>query len=363
MERFGPDHDGDVNLAVATMAQRSAGMKTPEDLKKEDLYEWNCPAQGVWAADRFESGPGQDQCAAEGDCMCIARGAPRSSAVLDRGRETLLQKVDVERGCGGKIENAQVKVRPHYELRELPPSFDPQEINADMGAVVELPRGKWVQDFKDVAPRLQHALDELHDWINKTARSTTPLCEESALSSRRLHEAASKLRRFQILSSDCASVRDTSSKLTPPEDDWFAVSGKYLGHALNCEHANGVPQCRQLNCYRGHENEEFLARMRLLSDRISSCLQREADTSKMVAADASGSGEGTRTQELGARTPGGGAPQSRSKSFGARSAGDGVAKGSVVAMVPLSLRSEWNVVADKCVFRSSLRESSGKRFL
>lgn len=307
VSKFGRDHVGSVSADNAAEARKNGELLDQGERDKQArLYEWNCPADdgSAWASDRYEAGPGEHQCNEEGDCLCVARGSPDSHTEVNNGEERRMQRLDVESGCGKSVERMKepVTVIPHYPLREVRAHYDPDSPYSIIGEVAEYPRKMWLEKFTDVAPRLQYSLDSLKSWIDESyaahIKDKPYICGDASggggdkgLSTMALAEAKAKLMRFQLLSSDCESMRDTVPRLMPAsEEESWAESGAYRGKALNCEHpgeANGKTgkSCRQLNCYRGPDDAELQVKLQEYESKIAECFpksgaQPDADLSQ-----------------------------------------------------------------------------------
>jgi len=311
VKRFGFDHTKEVLRDKARMAQAdNAEMgeegkdgKAPTDAEVEE-YEWNCPVQGNWVQDRFESGVEANQCREEKDCICIARGAEDSFTELKDGIEKRHETVEAEIGCGGgKSQKLPLIVIPHYPLRRIPESYDPMNINSSMGDNTEFPATGWVNSYKNNAPKMQYALDSLKTWINDTYEAKVAdkpyVCgppvpgQESTMSDADVHEASVKIRNFQVLQKDCENMRDTvpllisptSEKVSPPGTNFMQAKKK-----LNCYKLKNASMCVQLNCYTGHDDTVFKDHLREFEARMMACEPEPEDI------NAEGRGDGIREE-------------------------------------------------------------------
>jgi len=292
VKRFGSDHTKEVMRDKARMAQaenkemgeEGKDGKAPTDTEVEE-YEWNCPVQGNWVQDRFESGVEADQCREEKDCICIARGAEDSFTELKDGIEKRHETVEAEIGCGGgKSQKIPLIVVPHYQLRRIPASYDPMNINSFMGDATEFPAMGWVNSYKNNAPKMQHALDSLKTWINDTYEAKVAdkpyVCgppvpgQEATMSDADVHEASVKIRNFQVLQKDCENMRDTVPLLISPTSEKVSPPGTNFMQAkkpLNCYKLKNASVCVQLNCYTGHDDTVFKDHLREFEARMMAC--------------------------------------------------------------------------------------------
>jgi len=256
-------------------------------------YEWNCPVQQNWVQDRFESGVEADQCREEKDCICIARGAEDSFTELKDGLEKRHETVEAEIGCGGgKSQKIPIIVIPHYPLRRIPESYDPQNINSDMGEITERPSDEWVSGYKNNAPKLQLALDSLKNWLSEqydTKVMDKPfVCgppvpgQEATMNDQDVHAASVKIRNFQILQKDCENMRDTVPMLISPTSEKVSPPGHNFMQAkkpLNCYKLKNGDACVQLNCYTGPDDTIFRNHLREFEARMQSCEPEPEDIS------------------------------------------------------------------------------------
>jgi hypothetical protein len=228
-----------------------------------------------------------DQCREEKDCICVARGAEDSFAELKDGAEKRHEQVEAEIGCGGgKTQKVPMIVIPHYPIRSVPESYDPDNINSDMGEVTELPGSLWVDSYKNNAPKMQGALDTLRNYINdvyNTKVADKPfVCgppipgQQATMNTDEVHEASVKIRRFQILQQDCAKMRDqvpllispTSEKVSPVGQQFMSLKKK-----LNCYKPKDGDEmiCAQLNCYTGHDDAVFRQHLHEFEAKMMAC--------------------------------------------------------------------------------------------
>lgn len=377
--RFGTDHVKEVlrDKARVAQSQNKADMEGGEAAEGGDQaakkgdptveeYEWNCPVQQNWVQDRFESGVEADQCREEKDCICIARGAEDSYVELKDGLEKRHETVEAEIGCGGgKTQKIQLVVIPHYPIRSVPESFDPDNINSDMGEIMEWPSEMWVNTYKNNASKLQAALDKLKHFISETYSQKvadkpfvcgSPLPGQNpTMTPDEVHEASVKIRRFQILQQDCANMRDTvpmlisptSEKVSPPGQQFLSLKQK-----LNCYKGKGGDTCLQLNCYTGHDDTIFRDHLREFEAKMMNC-EPEPEDQGTAAGIASPT---TATKGAALAGPGvvaGGAtpmPAASKQSVGAQAAAlslllssnrDPESKKNNASLIATSKRSNW----------------------
>eukprot|EP00427_Karlodinium_veneficum_P010128 CAMPEP_0169076166 /NCGR_PEP_ID=MMETSP1015-20121227/8205_1 /TAXON_ID=342587 /ORGANISM="Karlodinium micrum, Strain CCMP2283" /LENGTH=327 /DNA_ID=CAMNT_0009135615 /DNA_START=90 /DNA_END=1070 /DNA_ORIENTATION=+ len=309
--RFGSEHVYEVSRENAKLAQsmNKASSAESEDggqqqPKKEEPsvneYEWNCPVKGRWEQDRFETGEEFEQCREAKDCICIARGSEDNYVELNNGLEKRHETVEAEIGCGGgKTHKIPIVVTPHYPIRRVPESFDPDNINADMGEIEELPADMWVETYKINAPKIQAALDSLRTYINETYSEKVAdkpfVCGANipgqlpSMTPDEVHEASIKIRRFQILQQDCANMRDTVPYLVSPTNETHNPPGhQFLSvkTKLNCYKAKGGDTCLQLNCYSGIEDSIFRDRLREYEAKMMACEPDPEDKPGSLAQEA-----------------------------------------------------------------------------
>lgn len=362
ISRFGAGHveNKEVELDKAREAQNAnkeaggqttAGVNSTESPQKPqedngentEEYEWDCPAAHKWEKDKFESGGDVDQCRDADDCICIARGAENSTVQLVEGSEKRQETVETEKGCGGsQSEQRQTLwIIPHYQFRNLPEKFDPDDVNSAMGSVYEYPKDDWIKEYKSQAPKMQHSLDRLRHYIqhtyNRKVAGRGPgqaVCGEAApgmqVSMRpdEVHEAVVKLRRFQMLQQDCVQMRDTVPTLISPTSEKVLPAGQQfqpdgLGldkEPLNCYKGKDSPVCVQLNCYTGHDDTSFRDNMREFEAKMAECegepedmaVKREDETSlatntpsdnnTVAAANGAGAGAGAAGEGAASET-------------------------------------------------------------
>lgn len=353
VRRFGLNHTHEVLVGQARDAQMSSGdAKVGENGKpvqnepEVEEYEWNCPVQDRWVADRFESGVEADQCREERDCVCIARGAEDSFTELKDGLEKRHETVEAEVGCGGgKSQKIPLIVIPHYQQRKLSDHFDPMNVNSDLGEVVQQPSAEWVSTYKHTAPRMQIALDSLKTWISDTFDQKVldkqfvcgpPIPDkEATMSPDDVHEASVKIRNFQVLQKDCENMRDTVPLLISPKNEKVSPPGQEFisDKKLNCYKLKDGDACVQLNCYSGHEDTTFKDHLREFEARMMSCEPEPEDINT------------TKAEEAEAAAPAASAVSTTQHSMGFGSAAVAVLLGrSGVHGVPTSVsskRSSW----------------------
>eukprot|EP00971_Amphidinium_carterae_P162460 3220545-Amphidinium_carterae.1 len=211
--RFGLGHFGTVDLK---QTERVQAITDPEvSNRMQNLYEWNCPSDGAWTINRFETGSRFDQCESEGDCMCVPMGtSPDSATAIVGGAEELMgtkKGVRVETDCSKPSEipktgTTHAVLIPHYGMRLLPDGFDALDPNSDMGNFVETHHADWAKKYALGAERMQFALDSLHKWVvdvhqsNIQGKSPEEIC--TAFPGNALRGARAKLRRIQTLSQE-----------------------------------------------------------------------------------------------------------------------------------------------------------------
>mmetsp|Transcript_128964 Transcript_128964/g.325427 ORF Transcript_128964/g.325427 Transcript_128964/m.325427 type:complete len:393 (+) Transcript_128964:1-1179(+) len=274
--RFGKNHHGEVDPA--------AGKAVPDPLVPE--YEWNCPGEGqVWKSDEFVHGTHGDQCNVEKyphDCLCISRGSSDAVTNLLEGEERVHGWFDIQPITpGGLIEKHELTVIPHYQMRDLPPGTHVEDVHSSLGHVVTLPREEWIEKYHEMAPKIQKALDtlkkELDTEFKEKVQDKPFVCGEAtwpddhpALTPPESQAAKSRIRRFQLLSSDCAMIRDNAARLIPEfEDEQFF--GAAPGVKLNCNKVKGTQRCQQLNCYRSSDDALFRAHLWEFKKQIDQC--------------------------------------------------------------------------------------------
>ncbi|CAE7782976.1 HMCN1 [Symbiodinium pilosum] len=287
-----------------------------EDANSAPVYEWGCPFQGEWTENRYESGPGDDQCTDEGDCICIARGSPNMHTELESGHEKIIGRFETESGKANLGHEPQlINVIPHYFLRTKDGApFDIENPHSGLGVVKEFDREEWLLKYKEEAPKIQGALDKLRAAIDAQYRSKVQdggpfVCdgtqapgEEPSLTKAETQLGLMRVRRFQVLAADCVNMQDTAAKLAGrPEEESFAPSGKTEGgDELKCYRKKDSAECQQLNCYRGFEDQGFLDRLQLYKSQLDSCSPEEdTKTEREAAAGTDGAeGQAEATKEL-----------------------------------------------------------------
>merc|ERR1711964_746970 len=82
-----------------------------------------------------------------------------------------------------------------------------------------------------------------------------------------------RIRRLQILSADCSTMRDNIARVAPTEQSANFPSTKGA-RTINCYRLHGKQMCRQLNCYDGpRENDvNFRKDMKAFQDRLRRCI-------------------------------------------------------------------------------------------
>lgn len=271
VRRFGEGHPSGSDVSA------SPTIKDPS----EKAYEWNCPANGVWAGHEFESGTEPGTCIDEKDCICISRGSSNHVTYLVNGDEKMTGKFLVQtRDKDVAVKEEEITVIPHYRMREVPATFDFTMSTTDMGKVNHLPKQVWVARFQDVAPKMQSTLDQLQkellDEYEDKIHERNFSCE--MFPPAYVQAMQTRIRRFQILTGDCAQMRDTAARLArTPEEEKFA--GEFKEMKLRC-YKNQSPKgledtCQQLNCYRGQEDGELRAALQDFKAKLDRCRPEE----------------------------------------------------------------------------------------
>jgi len=284
ISKFGTGHWGQIDVGKEEIADVEGSAP---------VYEWGCPFQGEWSENKYESGPGDDQCTDEGDCICIARGSPDMHTELEGGHEKIIGKFETQSGKAHLGHEAQlIQVIPHYSLRTKDGApFDIDNPHSGLGTVKEFDREEWLLKYKEEAPKIQGALDKLRATIDAEYRAKVqdgapfvcdgaqPPGQEPSLTKAETQLNLMRIRRFQVLASDCVNMRDTAAKVAgKPDEETFAPSGKSEGgDELKCFKKKDSTECAQLNCYRGFEDQGFLDRLQLLKTQLDSC-RPEKDT-------------------------------------------------------------------------------------
>lgn len=282
ISKFGTGHWGQVDVGKEEIADAEGSAP---------VYEWGCPFQGEWSENKYESGPGDDQCTDEGDCMCIARGSPDMHTELEGGHEKIIGKFETQSGKANLGHEPQlIEVIPHYSLRTKDGApFDIDNPHSGLGTVKEFDREEWLLKYKEEAPKIQSALDKLRAAIDAEYRAKVqdggpfvcdgaqPAGQEPSMTKAETQLNLMRIRRFQVLASDCVNMRDTAAKVAgKPDEEAFAPSGKSEGgDELKCFKKKDSTECQQINCYRGFEDQGFLDRLQLLKTQLDSCRPEE----------------------------------------------------------------------------------------
>jgi len=309
ISKFGTGHWGQIDPGKEKIA---------EEADSTPVYEWGCPFQGEWVENRYESGPGDDQCTDEGDGICIARGSPNMHTELEGGHEKVIGRFETESGKANLGHEPQlINVIPHYFMRTKDGApFDIENPHSGLGVVKEFDREEWLLKYKEEAPKIQGALDKLRAAIDAEYRSKVqdgapfvcdgaqPPGEEPSLTKAETQLGLMRVRRFQVLASDCVNMQDTAAKLAGrPEEESFAPSGKTEGgDELKCYRKKDSVECQQLNCYRGFEDQGFLDRLQLYKSQLDSCSPEEDTKTEMEPAAGNG-GKAPKTETSAAPTP------------------------------------------------------------
>lgn len=288
---FGEKHSGPVNAFTS-----GQGKEPPKEGAEEDkVYEWGCPVRGdsgiAFKQDRFEIGQENGLCKLDTDCICAARASPNSFSTLNKGEERLKGTFEVQVGNDGSTTPQDITVIPHYFFRtDLPSSLDIEDPHADIGIVVELPRKDFLGQYKRDAPRLQQFMDQLRNniseaWVKRVETlDGKSLCDPTgvrAFSPADVEMFLGKMRRFQILSSDCMRIRENVAKLASmPSEEAFAEDGTSNTVALNCYQNKGSKACVQLNCYRGFDDDSFRAKLQKFKYKLEECKVRDNEVYK-----------------------------------------------------------------------------------
>ncbi|CAJ1338361.1 unnamed protein product [Effrenium voratum] len=286
-----------------------------EKIAEEDgsapTYEWGCPFQGEWTENRYESGPGDDQCTDERDCICIARGSPDMHTELEGGHEKIIGRFETESDKANLGHEPQlIHVIPHYYMRTKDGApFDIDNPHSGLGTVKEFDREEWLLKYKEEAPKMQSALDKLRATIDaeyhaKVQSGAPFVCDgaqaagqEPSLTKAETQLNLMRIRRFQVLASDCVTMRDTAAKVSgKPDQEGFAPSGKAEGgEELKCYKKKDSTECQQLNCYHGFEDQGFLERLQLFKTQLDTC-RPEQDT-PLAGVDTAGADAGIKEAE------------------------------------------------------------------
>ncbi|CAK0866968.1 unnamed protein product [Prorocentrum cordatum] len=317
--RFGYGHSGKVRKGLEK--------GVPESELND--YEWGCPVHGVWKPDSFEAGKEDGLCREDRDCLCASRGWTDGYSTLEGGKEKITGKFEYQLGTpAGGTSKKDLTLTPHYPMRKMPdePLFDIANPHSDFGKVSWLPREEWLKEFKQHAPRVQLAMDQLRDWIDATNKNNVKnkippetgkpiLCistltpkdafgkpiGEPAFSSSEVQDVAGRLRRFQSLMHDCKKLRDNVAKLSPgtmSDDVKFGEGGNYRGNRLNCYKKDGEQECLQLNCYTDDVDMALRHRVRDWKSQVDECVSEELYKLKMRKND------GTEKATATAQAPG-----------------------------------------------------------
>lgn len=285
ISKFGTGHWGQVDVGKEEIADAEGSAP---------VYEWGCPFQGEWSENKYESGPGDDQCTDEGDCICIARGSPDMHTELEGGHEKIIGKFETQSGKAHLGHEPQLiqerpSVIPHYSLRTKDGApFDIDNPHSGLGTVKEFDKEEWLLKYKEEAPKIQSALDKLRATIDSdrakvqdggpfVCDGAQPAGQEPSLTKAETQLNLMRIRRFQVLASDCVNMRDTAAKVAgKPDEEAFAPSGKSEGgDELKCFKKKDSTECQQINCYRGFEDQGFLDRLQLLKTQLDSCRPEE----------------------------------------------------------------------------------------
>lgn len=286
-------------MAGESEPKAQAGLAAPPPTGKEEppLYEYACPGmdphtgQYVWKADMYDSDP--MACDRQDDCYCVPRGFSNArTSITDKGKEVIevnppYQKQTCGGASGGSKKNhllgKTIRIIPHYEILDLKPGFDPDDMNTDMGDIVELPREPFQKKYLEIAPKMQMSLDQLaaemrqmqeeHGLVEpsdpKSGGIPHAVPDVCSGGEAQVKEALGKIRRLQILSSHCEDLRDNMARIAPSlEDEQFSRNGADL-HCYRAKPGDGA--CQQLNCYRGPEDQEFLRKVQELRMKLDAC--------------------------------------------------------------------------------------------
>jgi len=274
--RFNKNHYGEVDAA--------AGKAVPDPKVPE--YEWNCPGTDrVWKADEFVTGVEGNECNVQKhphDCLCVSRGSSTAKTNLVEGEERVHGWFDIQPlRPGEQIEKHELTIIPHYQIRQFALGAHVEDVHSSLGHIVSMPREEWIQMYADMAPRMQKSLDTLKTLLDTEFKEKVQdkpfVCGEAswpddhpALTPAESQTAASRIRRFMLLSADCSMMRDNAAKLIPDlEDEQFF--GASPGVKLNCYKVKGTQRCQQLNCYRGYDDALFRAHLREFKKQMDSC--------------------------------------------------------------------------------------------
>lgn len=261
ISKFGTGHWGQVDVGKEEIADAEGSAP---------VYEWGCPFQGEWSENKYESGPGDDQCTDEGDCICIARGSPDMHTELEGGHEKIIGKFETQSGKAHLGHEPQlIQVIPHYSLRTKDGApFDIDNPHSGLGTVKEFDREATIDS--EYRAKVQDGGPFVCDGAQ-------PAGQEPSLTKAETQLNLMRIRRFQVLASDCVNMRDTAAKVAgKPDEEAFAPSGKSEGgDELKCFKKKDSTECQQINCYRGFEDQGFLDRLQLLKTQLDSCRPEE----------------------------------------------------------------------------------------
>jgi len=237
---------------------------------------------------------------------------------LEGGHEKVIGRFETESGKANLGHEPQlINVIPHYFMRTKDGApFDIENPHSGLGVVKEFDREEWLLKYKEEAPKIQGALDKLRAAIDAEYRSKVqdgapfvcdgaqPPGEEPSLTKAETQLGLMRVRRFQVLASDCVNMQDTAAKLAGrPEEESFAPSGKTEGgDELKCYRKKDSVECQQLNCYRGFEDQGFLDRLQLYKSQLDSCSPEEDTKTEMEPAAGNG-GKAPKTETSAAPTP------------------------------------------------------------
>eukprot|EP00929_Paragymnodinium_shiwhaense_P113998 TRINITY_DN82300_c0_g1_i1.p1 TRINITY_DN82300_c0_g1~~TRINITY_DN82300_c0_g1_i1.p1 ORF type:complete len:438 (-),score=118.13 TRINITY_DN82300_c0_g1_i1:186-1499(-) len=274
--KFGRKHTQGEDVASAEPSTSS------QDPEAEDVYEWNCPYDGLWNPGRYRVGNGADECTNEGkDCICISRSSSDFTSTMKDGKEVVSGEFGADAtGTVATPELAklrQFKIIPHYAMRKLPEGFDTDDPHSDMGQITNMPQSVYLDNINVYAPKMQHTLDEYHKQLEAMyagkVEGQGSLCGPGSGNAFSLPEAelaSGKIRRFQVLSQDCEVMRDNIGKLAPtPELERF--DGKFKADELHCFKEEGGKGCKQLNCYNSAADADFRSKLADFRRKLEQC--------------------------------------------------------------------------------------------
>lgn len=306
LSKMGEGHDG---------AAKPPRDKNPDD---KDIYEDMCPLDGSdgevkWNGSEKKIGTGRFDCKDETDCLCVS--CPEFSEIVTKhGLERIGHCMAVV-NKSGKTMKKTVDIMPHFDMRLLPDTVNPVNPDTDLGQVGSFSRTAWMKEYQTQAPRLQNVLDDLRSYIRSKyheSHSKTWKCgekppegsadKEPAFNKEQAGLMLSAIRRFRILSDDCAEMRDNMEALEKPAKEQFARTSpwpahgdesvpphigfrsidpkkKVQGNDLNCYvDKSDEKHCKTLNCYDQFSDQKLLTEISELKSQLNGCAPSEPET-------------------------------------------------------------------------------------